>query len=242
MWIILSKTRKKCWIAWAVLAPVPLLLLLLMTLNGKFEGMLGEAWGWWAFTTLPALTVFLAATLLHRIPAKVIAPTAHTVLLTGSWAYLSLLLFTLLAVPFAERSGMVTLEYLSISYCWLVPLHLLLAVGYFFAFWKKNQLRPPDAGILSEMAGSKAGSNLPASQRTAYASLAAGDFGAVLAQLSAAFEATSPSDLQDVVLLQSQHSELSRDEDLGLVEPDTAQRQRNRIAMALLNIVPRLSA
>ncbi|MBK6931887.1 MAG: hypothetical protein IPH12_13895 [Saprospirales bacterium] len=233
---ILSDTRAKCWRAWQALPLLLLVLLFVQTVTGRLAPEAPRAWLWLFAGLLPGLAVLLGSMLLNRHPAKLIVHPVHQALVWSTWFYLSLLLLTPLAEPFAQFNGQSTAAFLQLSYLWLLPLQALLLAAYFLAFIRKDPIFRPDARLIAAYAEEKAGRAESTAQKQVLGLVAAGDLSASLALAAEYLEKTGSADLPAVVVLRGQLASLQRHRDMNLIDPDAAQRQLNRIAMSLLNM------
>lgn len=237
---VISDTRSKCWRAWRSLPPLLLVLFFIQTVSGRLSPEAPRAWMWLFVCLLPGLSVLWGSMLLNRHPAKLIVQPVHSALVWSTWLYLALVLLTPLAEPFAQLNGQSTVAFLQQSYLWLLPLQALLLAAYALAFVRKEALFRPDARLIAAYAEEKASRAASNIQKQLLGLVAAGDPGAALLLASEHLEKTGSADAQAVVLLRGELASLQRNRDLNLIDPDTAQRQLNRIAMSLLNLTENL--
>lgn len=234
---LISETRAKCWRAWKILPPVLFVLFFIQTVTGRLSPETTQAWIWLFAGLVPGLMVLWASIYLNYHPAKLILQPLHQALVLGTWLYLSLLLLTPLAEPFAQFNGQSTVAFLQASYLWLAPLQALLLAAYALAFIRKEAIFRPDASLIMAYAEEKAGRADSTHQKQALNLVASGDLGAALAFVSEQLEKSGSSELQAVILLRSEWSTLQQHRNMNLLEPELAQRQMNRITMGLLNII-----
>jgi hypothetical protein len=71
--------------------------------------------------------------------------------------------------------------------------------------------------------------------------IAAGEFDAVFQLLKQIYESQNTHEHHEIILLESEYAHLKRNQDLNTIDPDQAQRQTNRITMALLNYITMLT-
>ncbi len=237
---LINETRAKCWRAWRSLPPVLILLFFIQTVSGRLHPEAPRAWAWLLAGLLPGLAVLWGSMWLNRHPAKLIQQTLHQALVGGSWFYLALLVLTPLAEPFAQMGGQSTVEFLQTSWLWLLPTQALLVVAYILAFLRKDALFRPDARLISAFAKEKAGHAQNDAQKQAFQLIAAGQLEQALNLVAGHLEQYGSTDHSAVILLQGEWATAVRNRALNLVDPDTAQRQINRITMGLLHLIPAL--
>jgi len=242
-WILLSDTRRKCLWIWMSMTVVVSLWTLIQTLTGLLSDMaVSVGWLWVFLNLFPGLIALFVSLLQNRYPAKIIPHAVHKGLYLGAMAYLALVMLTLIAEPLATQGAWSLITYLEKSYLWLAPFHLLLLAGFSLTFYRKELIFLPNEKILQDLASQNAEKwkkkgNLLRSR--CLEAIASGD-------LAAAFELVKEhlpiddSRQVDVVMLQGEYTLLRQNIDLNLVAPDEAQRQLNRITMALLNIIEQL--
>ncbi len=242
-WKLLSETRRGCLRASLLGTAVLMLLVIAQTVGGKLAGVIPQAWGWALLAALPTLLMLWFSAMLNRYPAKIVHPTAHQGLIWGSWAYQVLILFTLLAEPFATREALSMQGYLAQSLWWLLPMQVLLLLGYWLVFYRKDLIFKPNEQIILDFAAKKAAdsrTNGNLLQEQCFELLAVNDLPGVFAKMKEKFEKTGKSDFQESILLQGQFTALSREKQMNMVDPGKAQIELNRIAMAVMNLVERM--
>jgi len=242
-WKLLSETRKHS--LWAALlgAAAAILLVFIQSVSGLLEGIMAQGWLWVMAAVLPALLVLWASILLNRYPAKIVHPAAHQALVWGSWTYYLLALATLLAEPFATQGERSLQQYLSQSLWWILPLEIILIAGYWLVFYRKDLIFKPNEKIILDLAAQKAAtweSKGHLLRQQCFELLAANDMAGVFETMKKSFEKSGSADLNATVMLEGQYHALNRDRDLNIVERDKAQRELNRIAMGVINLVEKL--
>ncbi len=154
-----------------------------------------------------------------------------------------LALLTLLSEPFATRGELSMVQYLTQSYWWLLPMEAILLAGYGLVFFRKDSIFKPNEQIILDFAVQKAadwkgqGNSL---RQQCFELIAANKLSSVFSIMKKQFEKTDRNDLNAVVLLENQFTEISRQRDLNLVEREEAQISLNRIVMGLMNLVEHL--
>ena len=242
-WKLLSETRRACLRAVLFGSAAVLLLVFAQTVGGILSDVVVQGWAWVLIVVLPVFLTLWASAMLNRYPAKIIHPTAHQSLVIGSWAYQLFALLTLLAEPFATREALSIVQYLAQSLWWLLPLQVILLVGYWLVFYRKDSLFKPNEQIILDFAAKKAAiweakGNLLRQQ--SFELVAANDLPGVFAKLKEAFNQSNSEDLKETILLQGQFTSLSQARALNTADPDKAQIELNRIAMAVLNLVEKM--
>lgn len=242
-WKLLSETRRACLRAMLIGTALVLLLVFAQTVGGILADVVAQGWGWAILMVLPALLAVWASAMLNRYPAKIVHPTAHQSLVLGTWAYLLFVLLTLLAEPFATRESLSIVEYLGQSLWWLLPTQVLLLVGFWLVFYRKDLFFKPNEKIILDFAAKKAADwqgkgNLLRQQ--CFELVAANDLPAVFEKMKETLGKAGGSDFQEALLLQGQFTTLSKERSMNLVDPEKAQIELNRIGMAVLNLVEKL--
>ncbi|MCB0523561.1 MAG: hypothetical protein KDC86_03480 [Saprospiraceae bacterium] len=242
-WKLLAETRKHCIRAAIVGAGLCVLLVFVQSVSGLLEGIMAQGWVWVMVIVLLPLLVLWASTFLNRYPAKIVRPLAHQALVYGSWLYFLLALFTLLSEPFATQGDRSLQQYLYQSLWWMMPLELILVVGYVLLFYRKNLIFKPNEQIILDFASQKAvawenkGHVL---RQQCFELIAANDLDGALGKMKEAFEKSGSADMNAAVLLESQFHNLSKERDLNMVDRDKAQVELNRITMAIMNLIEKL--
>lgn len=122
-------------VLWIVFGSVIFLLLFLQTVRGYYGDLASDAWGWFLPSIIPPLSLIVSVLVLDALGKGI--RTAHAdplmfkVAVGLSCGYLTLVLLTILAQPFA---AMAPLELMKQSNLWLGPLQGLVtaALGAFF--------------------------------------------------------------------------------------------------------------
>jgi Effector-associated domain 11 len=239
MLVLLADTRKKLLWLWLAFTAIIILLVLVQSITGKFEDIIGTAWLWVFINLLPSLSLLFVAVLLNKNPSKVLLINTFRAVYGSAWAYLLLLLITLLALPFATMNNSID-GYLKDAYLWLMPFQLVLIAVFALLYFRKETLLRPNATIMKEYVNKKA----EFAQRTgndkqieAFRALVNDDdFSDVLTVLR-----THLRDAQnDIVLLQSQYVNWQKQRDLNLTAPEDLQRELNRLTMAIVDYIEEL--
>lgn len=238
MWTLLSNSRKKCLATWTTGFGFLLVLMIVQTVTGKLGEDAAMAWGWFFVNALPGLVLLLASLFGNRRPQKILPDGAHRALLAAAFCFTVATVVTLLVEPFAQFSGVGLGDWLRRSLLWLGPLNGLVLAAFWLVFLKKEAVFLPNEKIVLDFAVRKAadwaGSDRLSFQKKAIGFITKGELGAAFESLGEHFGQRLSS---DIVLLQGQHATLVRDRDLGLVDPETAQRQLNRLTIGLIDLL-----
>ncbi len=239
MLVLLADTRKKLLWLWLAFTAIIILLVLIQSITGKFEDIIGTAWLWVFAHLLPSLVLLFVAVLLNKNPSKVLLTNTFRAVYWGALAYLLLLLVTLLAMPFATMNNSIE-GYLQDAYLWLVPFQLILLVVFGLLYFRKETLLRPNAAIMKEYVNKKA----EFAQRTGHdkqieafhALVNDDDFSDVLMVLRIHLKDAK----NDIVVLQGQYVNWQKARDLNLTAPDDLQRELNRLTMAIVDYIEEL--
>lgn len=242
MWTLLTQTRKTCLWLWLLFTAAVTMLTLLQTTLGKLDEVAPVAWLWVLVLLVPGLAMLFVSVLLNRFPSKIVPNAVHLALWLSTLAYLSLALITVLAEPMAILNGQSIAGHLKQSLWWMLPFNFVLLVGYWLAFVRRAPLFVPDEKIILDVAGTQAEAarkkgNLTRSQ--CFEEVAAGNLPAAMEQLKQHLP-EGRSERNDLAVLMGEYKNLVRSKDLNTIEPAEAQRQLNRITMAVLNLIGQL--
>jgi hypothetical protein len=239
MLILLADTRKKLLWLWLIFSIITILLVLVQTIAGKYEDMLGTTWLWVFVNLLPSLLLLFVAVLLNKNPSKVLLINTFRAVYGSAWAYLLLLLLTLLALPFATANYSIE-AYLKDAYLWLLPFQIILLVVFCLLYFRKETLFRPNAAIMEEYVSKKA----EFAQRTgndnqinAFNALINDDD---LSDVLTVLRTHLTDSKNDIIVLQSQYVNWQKQRDLNLTPPDALQRDLNRLTMAIINYIEEL--
>ncbi|PSR08640.1 MAG: hypothetical protein DA408_18455 [Bacteroidetes bacterium] len=219
------------------------LLLVLQSILGQYTGMVSDIWIWAALVLFPGWFLLLLSQWWNKFPARLVAVTTANGMTWLSVGYLLLLLLTILLSQMAINDRAWSLQrYFQYSYWWLWPFNALLIAGMLLLFYRKEVQKIPDAGVLKALAekqAAKAADQGHLVRQQCLELLAEAQIPAALALLHEQFNSKEP-EYNQVIVLQSQATLLRRNQDLNLIEPKEAQRQLNRLTMAVLNLAEQL--
>ncbi len=239
MLVLLADTRKKLLWLWLIFTAIIILLFLIQSITGKFEDIMSTAWLWVFVNLLPSLLLLFVAVLLNKNPSKVLLINTFRTVYASAWAYLLLLLLTLLALPFATANYSIE-AYLKDAYLWLIPFQLILIGVFSLLYFRKENLLRPNAAIMQEYVSKKAefakrtGNT---NQNNAFNELINNnDLNGVLTVLKTNLK----DDKNDIIVLQSQYANWQKERDLNLTPPDELQRELNRLTIAIVNYIEEL--
>ncbi len=239
MLVLLADTRKKLLWLWLGFTAALVLLIFIQTLTGKMEGIEGTAWSWTFAHLLPTLLLLFAAVLLNKNPSKVLMRATFRAVYAGALAYLLLLTLTLFVLPVATANWSIE-EYLTKSYTWLLPFQAVLLLAFTAMYFRKEPLLRPDSDIMQQYVSKK----VEFAQRSGNVLrveafnllISDGSVGATLDYLRDHL----PAAVNDIVVLQGQYTEWTKQRDLNLMPPDALQRELNRLTMATAGYVEKL--
>ena len=239
MLILLADTRKKLLWLWLSFTTIIIIFVLIQTLTGKLEDIVGTTWLWAFINLLPALVLLLVAVLLNTHPSKVVLKTAFQFVFIATLAYLLFVLGTQLAIPMATLNRSIE-EYLQQSYIWLLPFQATLIVAFSLIYFRKMPLFRPNEKILLELVNKKAEyakrTNNTLQQQAFDMLLADGKMNDFFAFLRTHLK----EDANDVVVVQGQYNEWTRQRDLNLSTPEELQIALNKLTLAGVNYVEKL--
>jgi len=135
-YVSVTNCKKNLMKTWFIGAFIIFLLIIGQSIFGRYSERIAEAWGWFLPTVMPTLSLMIGVSLADRFGVsskreKKIDPFMYKLALCLSFAYLSVVLATILLLPY---SPMPPLEHLDVSNLWLAPIQGLVAgaLGAFF--------------------------------------------------------------------------------------------------------------
>ncbi len=139
MKIARSHCKRKLAIMWLSVSAFLFIMLIIQTIFGKYGVKDSEAWAWLLQTIMPSLSLIMSVFVIDAISdnddEKLVDSFFYRLSYTLSFTYLALVVFTILAQPFAFTFGnMSALEMMKKSGLWLGPLQGLVggALAMFF--------------------------------------------------------------------------------------------------------------
>lgn len=242
MLLLLSEIRRKLLWAWLILAAPVLLLLTIQELNTVFEGTNGAPWVWATINLLPGFAMLLLGAILNTNPGKHIWRPVFRIILVITSAYLLWVLLTALGLRARPETQSIVDYY---RQAWYRPamFQVLLLVVYGLLFFRRETVFVPNTQIVSEhvskaLKKAKKAGNAPQSSALELFSLA--KYGELFTLMQNHFNTTNRSAMNDLALLQNQYTENRRQLNLGVADPKAAQRELNRISLALLNLIEKM--
>ncbi|MCB9330859.1 MAG: hypothetical protein H6574_07255 [Lewinellaceae bacterium] len=242
MLLLLSEIRKKLLWAWLVLATPTLLLLTIQELNGVFVGAGGTPWLWAVLNLLPGFGFLLLAAILNLNPGKHIFKPVFRIILVITAAYLLWVLLTALGMR-ARPETQSLVDYFRQAGFRPAAFQLVLLSIFGLLFLRRETTFVPNEKIMGDhaakaLAKAKAIQNLPRAEALELFVLA--KFPELFANLNQWFAGKNPGVLNDLALLQNQFNQNREQLALGVADPKAAQREYNRIALALLGVIEKM--
>ncbi|MCB0532528.1 MAG: hypothetical protein KDD14_10055 [Saprospiraceae bacterium] len=242
MLLLLSEIRKKLLWTWLLLAAPTLLLLTVQEFNNVFTKAEAEPWIWACFNLLPGFILLLLAAILNLNAGKHIWRPVFRVIWVITAVYLLWVLLTALGLR-ARPEAQTLIAYF--QQAWYRPaLFQVLLLGVFgLLFFRRNTVLAPNEKIVGEHAvkvleQAKQAGNLPRASALEFFTL--GKYLEMFAFLKTHFAEKDRQVLNDLALLENQFNENRRQLALGVAEPKAAQREYNRIALALLGVIEKM--
>ena len=238
-WLLMGEFRGRLLKQWSILGAVLVLLLLLQSIFGQYNGMISFIWLWAALALLPAGGLLYGSCWLRKRPSRLFGRSLARNFIRLNTAYLVLLLLTvLLSQAAVGMNGWSTRKFFLESAWWVVPCNVFVILGMILVLYREHSRRQPSAAIIEEVARQKAHAAAEQGHPVQQQCLELVAEGQLLESLGLLQEyfAEQKTDLKEVVLLRGQYTELQRQQDLGLIEHNEAQRSLNRMAMAILNL------
>ena len=241
MLILLKYIRKKLlWLWIGFIIPI-LLLVLIQTINGKFEGMVGKAWMWVGINLLPSFMLLMISVIQNMYPGKMIQKFIFRIIWLFSLIYLLVLIMTQLGLSVGTGSQSIE-EYFRQSYNWLIPFQVIIFGVYLLLFFKKEAVFQPNEQLMKTHFADKAAkakSNNNLHEQSAYDLLVAQDFQGVFQQLKsdARDYLNDPDSMKKALLLEGRYNKWKESSDLGLIEQKEANTEWNQIYYAVINLI-----
>lgn len=241
MWVLLSATKKKCWRTWLLFVGLILALSLVQTISGKLDGIMLFAWTLIGAMILPGFISVYISILLDRQSARIIPKEVSLILQWGTRFYLLILLITLMAEgSVVSFSSLSMYEYRMKSLIWIIPIELILVIGYFLIFFKREALFQPNVEAIKKIAAQHAekwGEKHIALKEECLELISKAEVEEALALYKKEIKETGVGDLNKVILLESQFNENKQKVTLGINSPEESQRTQNRIMMAFIQLL-----
>ena len=234
--------RRKLLFLWVGFSIPILLLVFAQTISGKFDGIIGAAWGWVAVNLLPVLGLLLIGAIQNKQGSKVIQQFVFRIIQLFSFIYLLLLLLTQFGLSASDQS---IYDYFMQSYMWLVPFQIILLAVFTSLFYRKQAIFQPNEKIIKDHFKEKAQTARDQNnsfQQETFDKLINGNFDDLFEQLKhQTNEIAKDSDkYNESVLLQSQYNEWKKNTEMNLIDAKDAQITLNRISMALVGLIDEL--
>ena len=240
MWILIAESKKRCWRLWAIFSLLLLGLTLVQSISGKLLDMLSFSWLWLMLNLLPGLLMILIAHLKDQQSARVLPAKAHWAIWGSTLLYLLVLLITLLAEQLATSSTVSMKVYRMNALLWLFPFQGVLLLGYILLYYRKKALFRLNQQAIVQAAGIQAkkwSEKENAMRESCFQLIAAGKVDEALTKFKQHVETTGIGDLNQVVLLESQLGQNQKNLRNNLISFDEGDRTRNRIIMALMDLI-----
>jgi len=241
MWHLLSDTRARALYAWIIGSGALTFFVFVQSVTGKLDpDDLPFAWTWVAVNLLPGLGLLWANVLLHRTPARLVHPAAHRALLWGTWGYMALLLATFLALGAALLRGGSVVGYFRTSWYWLGPAQGIVLAFYVLAFYRKQEILRPDAGVITGVAQQKAAAwKEKGNERRCqcFELVSENRLPEVFEVLKQVFEGNNTENHHAAIELSRQHRQLEHERNLNTIDPKEAQLLLNRVTIGVLNLI-----
>lgn len=234
---IIGEFRRKLQKSWIVLGSIIILMLLLQTILGKYNGMIVDIWMWALLLVFPAWILLVLSGWWNKFPARLITKTAS---LSFTWlniGYLVMLLLTIFLSQAAINQGEWSLQqYFQKSFLWLTPFNILLIIGMVILLYRKEMRKRPNAAIIESVAKERAqiaAKNKYIIEQQCLELMAQGELKQALNLLQ---EHSDQGSRNQVIMLRSQHTALVRELDLNLIDVEEGQIRLNKLTMAILNM------
>lgn len=126
---------------WMLGSGVPMLILVVQSVTGKYDEATGDVWSWFVplvFPTIGLMLGILGGTALEQEEPRRVKKSFYVIVFWLSVAYLSLLSLTIFLEPLSPTPG---LELYKLSSYWLAPFQGLVAggIGYLFTSSKTGE-------------------------------------------------------------------------------------------------------
>lgn len=244
-WHLVGEVGKGLSRWWMILGGFLFLFFFFQTIFGQYKGIEGIAWGWLLVNVLPCLGLIFAGLWLHQYPAKLIPSSIKKGLRALHISYLFLLLGTIFFSQAAVNQLDISLSsYLFTSFLWLLPFNAMVTAGTGLLFFRKKGWEEPATQNIRETAileSQKASAKEQLTRKSCMELVAEGKLVESLDLLIRYFEQHGPdSRLNHTSLLKGQLTNLQKDLDINIIDPEEAQRAQNRVAMAVLNMAESL--
>jgi hypothetical protein len=140
----LEHARDRLIRTWLLGVGVPMLILVIQSVTGKYDEAAKDVWSWFVplvFPTVGLMVGVVGGTALDQGESRQVKKSYYEFVLWLSVGYLSILSLTILLEPFSPRGG---LELYRLSNYWLAPLQGLVGggIGYLFTSHRPTAPKP----------------------------------------------------------------------------------------------------
>ncbi len=245
-WITMGKLRRQLSQRWVVLGFLILILLIIQAVFGQYTGMLLLVSGWFVFLFFPFYGILLASYRKFRYPDQAVRRGPGQNLRMLEWGYLILVLVTILLSQAAvSTNGWSTQQYFLYSLIWLLPINVLLCGSTYMVLVSTVRNRLPNSqGIrqLAEKMLAQAQSVNATAKSGIIKMVTVGKLAEAINALIKYYQGRDTTTRDHLTMLHGQLTKLTEDSALGLLETEKLNVRRNRLALALLNIMEGLPA
>lgn len=240
MWKRLSYTLSKTINAWIPAWSLTFLLSVFQSISGRLNGIELQIWGLLSLLFFPGFLIVFYTFIRSRNIVKIIPPQVHRTIIASTLVYSIVVLASLLAEGWATAAELSIIDYRKKSMLWLLPLEIILLIAYGLIFIGEPKFLVPDEESLIQLANEEAVNWLERKNEVkekCFRQIAGGDISEAFSTLEEHFKQFDIGDLNQLTLLQSQYAENQKNWQLNLASPDELQRQRNKITLALMNLI-----
>ena len=245
-WLLLSESRGRILRFWNICTGIVLLFVLIQTVTGKLAGIEGTAWAWAIGTLIPGLLMLNVGAWTNKSPSKIIHPAAHRAMLAAAMGYLLLVFCTLLFSQAAIEQNDYGLDtWLTRSLTLLLPFQVLILIGFWLIFFKKDSIFRPNPQIILDVANKKAQQARSQGKTLRLQCLdlvAANNLPEAFDHLKAYFEKNNTENFRASVVLSGEYNSLLREAQLNTIDPAQVQRNINRVTIAVLELAEDVAA
>lgn len=237
MQIILAHKQYRLLRSWTILSAIIVLIIFLQTMLGRFAGEPLPAWVWVMLSLLPATLVIYTGIYLGKNGTKVVHQSTFQWIYFTAILYLLLVLGTLLALPFAIINNDFTLPgYFQTSYAWLLPFQGVLILALSLLFFRKEGMPLEDTASPAVVATENLA--LPeAIKKNCRQHIAKNEIAEAFQQIEEHFKQEEKALPEAFVVLERRYNDVMNEKKVDTIEPQAAQRELNRIAIALLQML-----
>ncbi|MCB0635880.1 MAG: hypothetical protein KDC54_04655 [Lewinella sp.] len=239
--LLVRETQLRLRRQWLPAALLIVLLVLLQTVFGHYRGIETEAWLWILLALAPVTVLLYAARWIKPYVPGMVEPSALRSYRSLLWIYALLILLTILLSQAAVNLNDWGLkDYMGRSLWWLLPTNLLTLGGLADLLLRNKTGNGPTSDAIAREAQARSeriDTDQHPLRKKCLVCIGESDLPGAMALLEQHFEEIADNrSLNQLIIRKGEYQRLVRSMEREVIAPEEAQRQLNRIALALLEM------